>query len=248
MNIVTDLTKDLLAHFSGADSDIDTGIDTGIDKNTTHLHGGRHRGRHGRRYLIALAGVPGSGKTTLAASLCAEVNAQLGPKSAHGMVSLGMDGFHLTRAELKQRPDAAEALARRGAPWTFAPDALAERLHTLRTAAGHHAVGWPDFQHELGDPIENRQWVPAATRLVLVEGLYLLHTGDGWEAVANLFDERWYLDTPLPLALQRLASRHQRVWGISQAEAEARIATNDRLNAEIVQRSRGNADRIIKFP
>ncbi len=238
MNIVADLTKDLLTRIFEIDSGIDREIDKNIIKNIAHLHG--------RRYLIALAGVPGSGKTTLATSLCMEVNARLGKKSTNGMVALGMDGFHLTRAELRQRPDAAEALARRGAPWTFAPKRLAERLRELRSAAGDHAVGWPDFQHELGDPIENGQWVPAETGLVLVEGLYLLHTSDGWEEVSSLFDERWYLDTPLPLALQRLADRHQRAWHISPAEAEARIAANDRLNAEIVQQSRGNADRIIR--
>ena len=48
--------------------------------------------------------------------LAEEVNAC---NPAHRMMALSMDGFHLTKAELRQFPDPAQAFARRGAPWTF---------------------------------------------------------------------------------------------------------------------------------
>lgn len=191
------------------------------------------------RRLIALAGVPGSGKTTLAARLADEVNALAGPGT---LAVLGMDGFHLTRAELSRLPDPDEALARRGAPWTFNPQALAERLRALRDGAGRAPVAWPDFQHDVGDPVEAAFTVPAAVRLVLVEGLYLLHEADGWGAVGQSFDERWYLDVPLEIAMERLAARHMAAWGLSRADAESRIAANDRLNAGTVLESRNSAD------
>lgn len=194
---------------------------------------------NGPRRIIALAGLPGAGKSTLAARLAAEVNAQAGPGA---MVALGMDGFHLTRAELRRLPDPEAALARRGAPWTFDPDALARRLHDVRAEAGRAAVAWPGFQHEIGDPVEGAELVPPAARLVLVEGLYLLCRTDGWQAVRDTFDERWYLDTPLDLALERLTQRHRTVWGLSREAAEARVAANDRLNAEIVWADRADAD------
>ena len=191
------------------------------------------------RRMIALAGLPGAGKSTLAARLAAEVNAEAGPGA---MVALGMDGFHLTRAALRRLPDPDEALARRGAPWTFNPDALARRLHEVRAEAGRAAVSWPGFKHEIGDPVEGAELVPPDARLVLVEGLYLLCQDDGWQALREAFDERWYLDTPLDLAMERLTRRHMAAWGLSREAAEARIAANDRLNAEIVQASRTNAD------
>lgn len=191
------------------------------------------------RVLVALAGVPGSGKSTLAARLVAEVNAALGPGT---MAALGMDGFHLPQAALRQMPDPDAAFARRGAPWTFDVPALAARLRAVRDAAGRADVPWPDFRHEVGDPVEGAQTVGAATRLVLVEGLYLLHSLDGWEALGPLWDERWYLDTPLEIALARLAVRHMAAWGLTRVEAEQRIAANDRLNAEIVARTRDAAD------
>ena len=192
----------------------------------------------GPRQMIALAGLPGAGKSTLAGRLAAEVNAEAGPGA---MAALGMDGFHLTRAELRRLPDPEEALARRGAPWTFDPDALARRLHDVRAGAGQAAVPWPEFEHETGDPVDGAV-VPPDAKLVLIEGLYLLCLGDGWQAVREAFDERWYLDTPLEVALDRLATRHRTAWGWTQAEAERRIAANDRLNAEIVQATRTDAD------
>ncbi len=78
-----------------------------------------------RRAGSSAWGVPGSGKTTVAAQLAEEVNARTAPGT---MLALGMDGFHLTKAELRWFPDPVEAFARRGAPWTFDVAALERRL------------------------------------------------------------------------------------------------------------------------
>ncbi len=192
------------------------------------------------RRIIGLAGVPGSGKSTLAARWCREINAQYGP---HATAVLGMDGFHLTRAQLAQMPDAEAAFARRGAPWTFDAPALAARLQLLRENC--QSVAWPDFQHEIGDPVENAFHIAPEVILVLVEGLYLLHQDDGWDAVARQFDKVWYLDTPREIALERLLQRHISAWQITREEALWRIASNDRLNAEIVAETRFRADALV---
>ena len=194
------------------------------------------------RTLVALAGLPGSGKSTLAAYLAAEVNAIAGPGT---MATLGMDGFHLPKAALRQMLDLDAAFARRGAQWTFDVPALVTRLHELREASGRSAVGWPGFQHEIGDPVEDALAVAPMTRLILVEGLYLLHSEDGWEELGPLWDERWYLDTPMETAMERLTERHRTAWGLTRAEAERRVAANDRLNAEIVARTRSRADKRV---
>jgi pantothenate kinase len=191
------------------------------------------------RSMIALAGVPGAGKTTLASRLAEAINTRTAPNT---MVALGMDGFHFTKAALRQFPDPAEAFARRGAPWTFDATALLQRLEELRASADRRDVPWPGFEHAVGDPVESASTVPASTRLVIVEGLYLLHRTDGWETISRCFDERWYLDTPLEFALERLALRHMQAWGVTRDDAEHRIATSDRLNAVLVQNSAQFAD------
>ena len=152
------------------------------------------------------------------------------------MIALGMDGFHLTKAQLRQMPDPEEALARRGAPWTFDPRALAERLRQVRAAANRKSAAWPDFQHDIGDPVEGKLTVPPSARIVLVEGLYLLCQDGDWSEVSRSFDERWYLDTPLEVAMQRVTERHIRAWQWTREAAIARVELNDRLNAEIVLR------------
>lgn len=195
------------------------------------------------RTLVALAGVPGSGKSTVASHLARAVNAALGQPTA--MLALGMDGFHLPKAALHAMPDPDLAFARRGAPWTFDPASLAARLTALRTEVGRVAVPWPDFRHEVGDPVEAAILVPADVRLVLVEGLYLLLETDGWAEVAASFDERWFLDVPLDLALHQLAGRHMAAWGYTRKQAEAQIAANDGLNAETVMTTRGHADWLL---
>jgi pantothenate kinase len=151
------------------------------------------------RSVIALVGVPGAGKTTLASRMAEVINTRTAPDT---MVALGMDGFHFTKAALQLFPNPAEAFARRGAPWTFDAVALQHRLQALRASAGRSDVSWPGFEHAVGDPVEGASTVSASTRLVIVEGLYLVHRGDGWEAVNQCFDERWYLDTPLEIAFQ----------------------------------------------
>jgi pantothenate kinase len=187
-----------------------------------------------RPYIVGLIGTPGSGKSTLAA----QVVQALGLPA----IALGMDGFHLTRAQLAAMPNPEAAFARRGAPWTFDPQALAQALHAVRNA--QTPVAWPGFAHEVGDPVPAQFQVTAQHKVVLVEGLYLLHREHGWDVHA-LLDECAYLDTPPKLALQRLCRRHQSAWGISEQQALARIASNDQLNAAFVQASRERASCMV---
>jgi len=200
-------------------------------------------GEGSARTMIALAGLPGSGKSTLAARLALEVNARAG---SGAMVALGMDGFHLSKAALKQMADPQAALARRGAPWTFDAPALAARLQAVRAGWQRGPVAWPGFEHESGDPVEGAFAVEPQARLVLVEGLYLLGSEDAWAPVSAAFDERWFLDTPLEVALGRLALRHMSSWGLSRGQALARIEANDRLNAGIVAQSQAHADWLLQ--
>ena len=76
-----------------------------------------------RRTLVALAGVPGSGKTTIASVLAAGVNNRVGREVCS---IVGMDGFHLTRKQLDAMPNPETAHKRRGVEWTFDPVGLSQ--------------------------------------------------------------------------------------------------------------------------
>ena len=200
------------------------------------------------RSVIGLVGEPGSGKTTLASQLAAAVNLALDDPTA--CLPLSMDGFHLPRSALDcglppSHPSPAECHARRGAPWTFDAPALAARLRSLLAPPPPAPLPWPSFDHAVGDPVEGGVQVPAGCRLLLLEGLYLLHEGDGWEEVGGLLRCCLYLDTEPGVARGRLLRRHQAAWGLSEEAALARIEGNDGLNAALVRACKGRADMLV---
>jgi pantothenate kinase len=193
-----------------------------------------------KRIVIGLVGLPGSGKSTLAAKFVDDMNERTNSKTA---VALSMDGFHLTKATLAQFADPAAALTRRGSPWTFDPTGLADKLQKLRKNSAE-PTAWPDFQHGVGDPVADAINVKPETKLIIVEGLYLLHREHDWN-LSGLLDECWYLDTPMDVSMERLVKRHMASWGFSREQALDRLAMNDRLNADIVLQSRARADWFV---
>ncbi|CAK9066341.1 unnamed protein product [Durusdinium trenchii] len=126
--------------------------------------------REQRPFLVALAGMPGCGKTVTAEIL----KRLLHPRC----LVVPMDGFHIPLSELKSRVDADDAIYRRGAADTFDPKALKEKLLEIRS--GPDQVLLPDFDHAHGDPtFDTICFERSRHQIVLVEGLYLLHQRDG---------------------------------------------------------------------
>lgn len=201
------------------------------------------------RMVVGLVGLPGAGKSTCAQQWTRAIHARCAESQMlMTMQTVGMDGFHLSRAALSQLPDPELALARRGAEWTFDPAGLRARLQALRcrSASGEYApVSWPGFDHAIGDPVAAALTVEASTRLVLVEGLYLLLPDADW-ALKPLFDEVWFLDIDMSQAQEQLIQRHMRAWGWDHARAQARAQASDALNAQRVWATRALADAWVR--
>jgi pantothenate kinase len=163
-------------------------------------------------YLVAIAGIPGSGKSTLCEALL---------RRRPDAVVIPMDGCHIPRSQLD-----AEGIRRRGAPFTF--DVASFRADLLRLKQTRAGL-FPAFDHAEKDPRPNAIEVTPSVPLIIVEGNYLLM--QEWR-LEPLFDLRVFLDCDLDTAMERVALRHL-ACGISQTEEEARYraSTNDRLNA-----------------
>ena len=80
----------------------------------------------------------------------------------------------------------------------------------------------------------------------MIEGLYLLHQQNDWQKAAALFDEHWFLDTPVDVSIERLAQRHMKAWGFSHEQAMERINRSDSLNAKLVLSTKDKADWLLK--
>lgn len=195
------------------------------------------------RIIIGLAGSPGSGKSTLAYKVASLIQSlPSGPKVA--VVSL--DGFHLTRAELGALPNATEAFARRGAPWTFDAAAAAKLVQRLKTTFGSEDVLVPTFDHAIKDPVPGGLLVEKDAEVCIVEGNYVLSDQGAWASIAELLDERW-LDVNPAVVRSRVAKRHV-ASGIepTMEQALARADYNDMPNGRLViESSRGRYDQLI---
>ncbi|KAF3322067.1 hypothetical protein FCM35_KLT13208 [Carex littledalei] len=202
------------------------------------------------KYIVGLAGPPGAGKSTVARevvrrinSLWSEITLKKGSNGTNNEVAtvLPMDGFHLYRSQLDQMEDPKEAHARRGAPWTFNPDLLLKCLRTLRKEG---LVYVPSFDHGVGDPVENDIYVSSEHKVVIVEGNYLLLEEDTWKEISLLFDEKWFIDIDINIAMERVLKRHIST-GKEPDVAAWRIRYNDRPNAELIMKSKNKADLVI---
>ena len=179
-------------------------------------------------YLVGIAGIPGSGKTTLCRALGA-----LSPDAA----IVPMDGYHLPRSALD-----AEGMRRRGALFTFNGATFRhdmEQLHHTRAGV------FPEFDHSEKDPRPGAIQITPEIPLVFVEGIYVLM--QDWQ-VEPLFDLRVFIDCDLDAATDRLAVRHVATGlAATRAEGRQRALDNDRINslAILADGCRERADLVL---
>ncbi len=178
-------------------------------------------GQDSNRYLVAIAGAPGSGKSTLANELARRLNAQ-GRKS----IVVPMDGFHLDNGILEARG----LRPRKGAPETFDGAGFVRLVRALKT--GEEVIA-PTFDRTRDLAIAGSVAVPAAAKVVIVEGNYLMFDEAPWTALADLWDLSVRLDVPMTELRARLIHRWLSL-NYSPAVATRRAEGNDIPNAQRV--------------
>lgn len=175
------------------------------------------------RYVFAIVGPPGAGKSTLAEALVAALEGLAPGKAA----LMPMDGFHYDNAVL----DARGMRPRKGAPQTFDVDGLVEALARVKRA--DRPVTLPVFDRDLDLARAGARIVFPETPLVVLEGNYLLLDESPWDQVAPMLDRTLFLDVPEAVLARRLVDR----WlhhGLGPDAARARAEGNDLPNARLV--------------
>lgn len=187
-----------------------------------------------KRVILALGGVIGAGKSTMADRLCKRVNERVGKEIC---VVVGMDGFHLTRDQLRAMPNAEEAFIRRGAEWTFDPKAFGQLLSRIAEDS-KEPVQAPTFDHAVKDPVQGGVVIQPQHRIVIVEGIYTQLSYGLWAKEALPFfapECRWFIDCPIDVCEARTVKRHVASGICSNLqEGKVRWDTNDGLNAKFI--------------
>ncbi|KKA30976.1 hypothetical protein TD95_001318 [Thielaviopsis punctulata] len=180
------------------------------------------------RFIIAIVGIPGAGKSTLSTSIVAALRA-----ASCAATAIPMDGFHHPRAVLSAMPDPAHAHARRGAAFTFDAAGWVALVARLATVVPGETVYAPGFDHAVKDPVQAAIAVPPECRVVVCEGNYLALNKEPWKAAAQRYDEVWLVEVARETARERLVRRHvQAGIAASVEEAEKRADENDLVNGD----------------
>ena len=217
--------------------------------------------------FVCVAGGPGSGKSTLSTAVATRINEQLqterGEDEDPAAVVLPMDGFHYSRSQMKAMKSSSneaytydELLARRGAPWTFDAEGCVAAFTRARETG---VASLPVYCRVKSDPVSDGVQLHPGTKIVLLEGNYLLAWDDErWAPLRTnrVFDETWYIACKsLEDQRDRLVKRHLETWSDEKTKmfgegalgAGAKADSNDMKNLEWIDKmSRKHADYVIE--
>lgn len=184
------------------------------------------------RLIVAMAGAPGSGKSTSADRLAAKLN-QTAPGTA---AVLPMDGYHYD--DLYLGP--AGLQPRKGAPQTFDVGGLFHTLQRLR-ARDEPSVAVPVFDRKIEIARAGARLIPAEVPVIIVEGNYLLLQQDPWPRLASLYDITVLIDVPDSVLRARLSHRWEK-YGLTEDQITAKLEENDLPNGRLVRSASAPAD------
>ncbi len=190
----------------------------------------------GERRIVAIAGAPASGKSTIADGLEHRLN-EADPGST---ALLPMDGFHYDDEVLTP----AGWQSRKGAPHTFDVGGYAAALRRLK-ANDEGTVAVPRFDRSIEIARAGAILIDRSVRLIVTEGNWLLLEDEPWPLLRPYFDH-----TALVLAdMETLEVRNRQRWvdyDMDEAFIRAKLEDNDLPNARLVYERSAEPDWIVR--
>ena len=176
------------------------------------------------RVVAAIAGAPGSGKSTVAEQIARDLNA----RQAGVAAVLPMDGYHYDDLYLVP----AGLRPRKGAPDTFDVGGLYHTLKRIR-ARDEDFVAVPVFDRDIEIARAGARMIGADVPIIVIEGNYLLLGAEPWARLRPMFDVAVLVDVPEPVLRERLRARWVH-YGLTQAEIDWKLDGNDLPNGRMV--------------
>ena len=181
------------------------------------------------RYFIALSGPPASGKSTISEKLVKDLTLK-----GHNSSILQMDGFHYDDQILKQK----SLLLKKGAPETFDVMGFLNFLFRLQN---ENEVAIPIFDRSLELSRSSAVIISKETRVVIVEGNYILLKTHPWRELHKFFNSTIMINTKHEILEKRLLERW-RNFNIPEEEIKQKVFENDLPNGVNVYKNSILAD------
>ena len=188
-----------------------------------------------RRLLVAIAGAPGSGKSTIADAAADRIN-----QHAPGVAAvLPMDGYHYDDHLL----DRLGRRARKGAPDTCDVDGFRHMLIRLKDNVDQE-VAVPVFDREIEIARAGARLICAEAKIILCEGNYLLLRRPSWDRLKPIFDFSVFVKVEEDELRRRLIARWQG-YGLTAAEITAKVEENDLPNGVLINMNSARSDLVL---
>lgn len=186
-----------------------------------------------KRFLVAIAGPPGAGKSTLADNVAKALKAR-----GESAEVLPMDGFHMDNAVLIEKG----LLKRKGVPESFDVRAFLDIVRAVRAADQEVLV--PVFDRSREIAIASARIVSPDHRFIVIEGNYLLFSQGKWAELEGMFDYSVMLAPPMEVLEERLWARWKG-YDLDDEASRAKVYGNDLPNGRLILENRRPADVTI---
>ncbi|PCI88415.1 MAG: nucleoside/nucleotide kinase family protein [Hyphomicrobiales bacterium] len=184
------------------------------------------------RVIVAVAGAPASGKSTIAEKLVERLN-----EYKDGLAAAApMDGFHLDDRLLK----AKGIFDVKGAPDTFDVGGFKSLVERLSQNV-EVEINVPLFDRDLEISRAGARSIGKNVKIVVIEGNYLLLNKSPWTDIRPFYDVTVFIDVPQDVLKQRLIQRWQS-YDYTPAMIEKKLNVTDMPNVELVVMQSLHAD------
>ena len=198
---------------------------------------------HPERYIIAIAGPPGCGKSSIAHLL----NYLLKNNFNLNTTILPLDGFHhknnylqSNRISIKNRVLSLYDI--KGAPETYNLESFINSLKKLINGENFY---WPIYSRKIHNPIEKGIKITDDKSIFIIEGNYLLLDELPWKELTRYYNKKIFISSSLHFLKKRIIKR-KLAGGHSRKEAVKHYKISDRENIKRVLNNTVDYDILIK--